>query len=96
MKNIIIAVLSAALVTTAVAEETQTTDERIAALEQQVQYLSDELEMQEAYGDSGDEGGTGGFRFGGYGEIHGNFEENGESVFDIHRLVMYIGYEFAD
>ncbi len=36
------------------------------------------------------------FTFGGYGEIHANFEENGDSMFDIHRLVMYVGYEFAD
>lgn len=36
------------------------------------------------------------FRFGGYGEIHANFEENGNSVFDIHRLVLYVGYDFAD
>jgi hypothetical protein len=33
---------------------------------------------------------------GGYGEIHANFEENGASVFDIHRLVMYVGYDFAE
>lgn len=33
---------------------------------------------------------------GGYGEIHASFEENGKSVFDIHRLVMYVGYDFAD
>jgi len=33
---------------------------------------------------------------GGYGEIHANFEENGESVFDIHRLVLYVGYDFSD
>lgn len=36
------------------------------------------------------------FRFGGYGEIHANFEEHGESVFDIHRLVLYAGYDFSD
>ncbi len=35
-------------------------------------------------------------RFGGYGEIHGNFEENGPGQMDIHRLVMYAGYDFAD
>ncbi len=33
---------------------------------------------------------------GGYGEIHGNFVENGNSVFDIHRLVVYAGYDFND
>jgi hypothetical protein len=37
------------------------------------------------------------FSFGGYGEMHANFGENGSSdQFDIHRLVMYIGYDFTD
>ncbi len=36
------------------------------------------------------------FHLGGYGEIHANFEENGNSVFDIHRLVMYVGYDFSE
>jgi hypothetical protein len=36
-------------------------------------------------------------RFGGYGELHGNFElGGGKQVFDIHRLVAYLGYDFAD
>ncbi|MCK4563305.1 MAG: hypothetical protein KAU94_01370 [Verrucomicrobia bacterium] len=35
-------------------------------------------------------------RFGGYGEIHGNFVENGSSMMDIHRLVVYLGYDFTD
>ncbi len=33
---------------------------------------------------------------GGYGEIHANFVDGGKSMIDIHRLVMYVGYEFAD
>jgi hypothetical protein len=37
------------------------------------------------------------FRFGGYGEMHANFGENGTAdKFDFHRLVMYIGYDFTD
>lgn len=36
------------------------------------------------------------FRFGGYGEIHANWKEGGDDQLDIHRLVMYIGYDFAD
>jgi hypothetical protein len=34
---------------------------------------------------------------GGYGEMHANFGEGPEKdVFDIHRLVLYLGYEFSD
>lgn len=37
------------------------------------------------------------FTFGGYGEMHANFGESGSSdVFDLHRLVAYVGYEFND
>ena len=37
------------------------------------------------------------FTFGGYGEIHANFGEGkAPDQFDIHRLVAYVGYEFAD
>ena len=38
-----------------------------------------------------------GLKLGGYGEIHANFEEGDDSdQFDIHRLVMYLGYDFSD
>jgi hypothetical protein len=38
-----------------------------------------------------------GLTLGGYGEIHANFTEGTEKdQFDIHRLVMYAGYDFAD
>jgi len=37
------------------------------------------------------------FSFGGYGEMHANFGEGDTAdVFDIHRLVLYLGYDFAD
>jgi len=37
------------------------------------------------------------FSFGGYGEIHGNFTEGGNGdIFDIHRVVFDVGYEFTD
>lgn len=37
------------------------------------------------------------FELGGYGEIHGNFGEGeGNDFSDIHRLVLYAGYDFAD
>ncbi len=36
-------------------------------------------------------------KLGGYGEIHGNFTEGTESdKIDFHRLVLYLGYDFAD
>lgn len=38
-----------------------------------------------------------GLKFGGYGEMHANFVQGSESdQFDIHRLVLYLGYDFAD
>ncbi|KKL87773.1 hypothetical protein LCGC14_1931370 [marine sediment metagenome] len=38
-----------------------------------------------------------GLKLGGYGEIHGNFTEGSESdKVDFHRLVLYLGYDFAD
>lgn len=37
------------------------------------------------------------FTVGGYGEMHANFGEgNAPDQFDIHRVVAYVGYEFAD
>jgi len=34
--------------------------------------------------------------FGGYGEIHTTLAEGGKKEFDIHRLVMYVGYDFNE
>jgi hypothetical protein len=37
------------------------------------------------------------FSLGGYGEFHANFEEGSSGdQFDIHRLVLYLGYDFTD
>jgi uncharacterized coiled-coil protein SlyX len=37
------------------------------------------------------------FTIGGYGDIHANFNDGGSGDhFDIHRLVLYLGYDFAD
>jgi len=37
------------------------------------------------------------FRLGGYGELHANFTEGkGPDQIDLHRLVVYLGYEFTD
>ncbi|HEG43421.1 MAG TPA: hypothetical protein ENH94_05165, partial [Phycisphaerales bacterium] len=39
----------------------------------------------------------GNVKLGGYGEIHANFDEGSESdQIDFHRMVLYLGYEFAD
>ncbi len=36
-------------------------------------------------------------KFGGYGDIHANFTEGTEDdIMDYHRLVLYLGYDFAD
>lgn len=36
-------------------------------------------------------------KLGGYGEVHSNFNEGSESdQIDFHRMVLYLGYEFAD
>jgi len=36
------------------------------------------------------------FSFGGYGEVHGNFTVDGDKdLLDIHRLVLYLGYDFS-
>jgi hypothetical protein len=72
--------------------------ERIQALEKQMAEMGDQLSALK--GERRDLGSIDSvaskFHFGGYGEIHGNFEENGDSAFDIHRLVFYLGYDFAD
>jgi hypothetical protein len=85
----------AALVTAVQGEEVKSDQDRITALEQQLQDLADEIELRDMDA-AGSSSPLDGFRFGGYGDVHANFEENGESVFDIHRLVMYVGYDFSD
>jgi hypothetical protein len=110
-KYAVISVVSAMLIQIAHGVEQGSEHDRISVLEQQVQtlsdklemhreqqlqYQSDELEMQQIYEAADVDGSPGGLRFGGYGEVHANFEENGKSVFDLHRLVLYVGYEFSD
>lgn len=37
------------------------------------------------------------FTLGGYGEMHANFAEgNGPDLFDLHRLIIFLGYDFND
>jgi hypothetical protein len=69
-------------------------DELAAALAAEIEALKAER-AGVAAGASAREGT--GFAFGGYGEIHANFREgSGGDVFDIHRLVLYMGYGFND
>lgn len=92
MKHAVISAALAVLAFTAFGAESASNEERIGALEEQVRQLTDELMMQQG-NEAAD---NGGFRFGGYGDVHANLTENGKSVFDIHRLVFYVGYQFSD
>ncbi|HSR87596.1 MAG TPA: hypothetical protein VLL07_01475, partial [Pontiella sp.] len=94
-KQVIAGMIAIASVSAVQGEEVKSDQERIAALEQRLQDLSDEIELREMESSNAFNP-LEGFRFGGYGEVHANFEENGDSVFDIHRLVLYVGYDFAD
>jgi len=94
-KQVVVGMAVAALISTVQGEVSSSDQDRIAALEERVQNLSDELELRDMTAEDASNP-LGGFRFGGYGEVHANFEENGNSMFDIHRLVMYVGYDFAD
>ena len=58
--------------------------------------LRESLDRMEAEGGAG-ESWLGNFSIGGYGEMHANFTEgDGPDQFDLHRLVLYLGYDFAD
>jgi len=93
--KVIVGMIAVALISTVHGEVSASDQDRISALEKQVQYLSDEIELRDM-NTAAPSNPMGGFRFGGYGDVHANFEENGNSMFDIHRLVMYVGYDFAD
>lgn len=73
-------------------------EDRIAALEKKMQEAT--AEIASLKGEQQDlsvfEEQKSKLTLGGYGEIHANWEEGGDDIFDIHRLVMYVGYEFAD
>lgn len=80
---------------------------RILALEKRVEQLSEELATLKKGWEQGEPDAVNrepffpewvsNFSFGGYGELHGNFVEgSGADQFDIHRLVLYVGYQFND
>ena len=72
--------------------ETASDSDRIAALEKEVAALKGEKRELAVITDAAKDKLT----LGGYGEIHANFTDGGDSQLDIHRLVLYMGYEFAD
>jgi len=96
LKHVVLGVFVSGLISVAPGVEERSDEDRIAALEQQVNALSEEINEQRELGAAEAYNPLGKLRLGGYGEIHANFEENGGSVFDIHRLVMYVGYDFSD
>jgi len=95
-KYALLGMIATGLVFPVQGEEAGSDKDRIAALERQVKALAGEANAQQDLDAAEAVNPLGKLRLGGYGEIHANFEENGKSVFDIHRLVMYVGYDFAD
>ena len=95
-KYALLGMIATGLVFPVQGEEAGSDKDRIAALERQVKALAGEANAQQDLDAEEAVNLLGKLRLGGYGEIHANFEENGKSVFDIHRLVMYVGYDFAD
>ncbi|HEY5654170.1 MAG TPA: hypothetical protein VIR63_07380 [Pontiella sp.] len=94
MKKAGLAVLIAAGVLTASAEDFS----RIQALEQKMAEMNAEINaLKGAQSDlSMLEKTTDKLSLGGYGEIHANFTESGNDLLDIHRFVIYAGYEFNE
>ncbi len=97
------AILSGAAATAAEADsELKATRQEVKELKQTVGDLAAEVERlkEPTGGKSSPEGldeALGKLTLGGYGEMHANFTEGSESdQFDVHRLVLYLGYDFAD
>ncbi|MCP4262204.1 MAG: hypothetical protein GY774_32580 [Planctomycetes bacterium] len=65
--------------------------------QEQLQEIRDDVAKLDESAADGLSETLGKLKFGGYGEIHGNFTEGSESdKADFHRLVLYLGYDFAD
>jgi Phosphate-selective porin O and P len=72
-------------------------EQRIRELERSLKSLAGQVEELHRTRGAGAPSWADRFTFGGYGELHANFGEGGAAdQFDIHRLVAYVGYEFAD
>ncbi|MDF7808497.1 hypothetical protein P4E94_13680 [Pontiellaceae bacterium B12219] len=90
---------SSALVAVLSSTALATDADRLSALEKEMTDTKAELaalkgEKTDLYGIETSEKSK--FTFGGYAEAHANFVDGGGDQFDIHRLVLYLGYEFAD
>ncbi|MHC4221304.1 MAG: porin [Planctomycetota bacterium] len=69
--------------------------QEIKELRQMVQGLAKEVDDKSPNVDLSDT--LGKLKFGGYGEIHSNFTQGSDSdKVDFHRMVLYVGYDFAD
>lgn len=95
LKKMGFAVLIATLSATAIAAD----EDRLKALEDEM--ASTKAELAALRGERNDlsavtEEKESKLTLGGYGEIHANFTDGGGDYVDIHRLVMYVGYEFSD
>src|SRR5512139_638686 len=72
-------------------------DRKIQELERAVGALSGRVDAMDKSKASSGGSWADKFTLGGYGEIHANFGEGkAPDQVDIHRLVAYVGYEFAD
>lgn len=84
-------------------DQSEAQTDRVETLERRV----DELTLQLQTLETGDKAASGpvlqgpglpeALHIGGYGEMHANFIEGGSGdAFDLHRIVIYLGYDFAD
>jgi len=73
--------------------------QEIKELRQEVSGLSEEVSSSKRDEPSSSvlESTLGKLKFGGYGDIHANFTDgSGSDKIDFHRLVLYVGYDFAE
>ncbi len=104
--GVIFSGVAISLSTTAAAVESgnnmEDTQREIKELKEAVQELTAEVQKhKETESDKspldGLDSTLGKLKFGGYGEVHANFTEGSEKdLVDFHRLVLYMGYDFAD
>ncbi len=87
---------------TATAAEPGATRQEVDELKQTVGDLAAEVKRLKGAGSGGErrrelDAALGKLRFGGYGEMHANFSQgSSQDQFDFHRMVLYMGYDFAD
>ncbi|MHC4580494.1 MAG: porin, partial [Planctomycetota bacterium] len=97
-----VAVFGSTATGTETGNELEATRQEVKELKQTVHDLAAEVERlkgtsPETSPPQGLDSALGKLHFGGYGEMHANFVQGSESdQFDIHRLVLYLGYDFAD